>query len=107
MLNWVGAPPRPVILKESRADSSVVLTCAASARRSKSSGDAPAPRGCDEPNADSKATHSRSEGQSSQRLSLVEHQSKMQGRDASFLIGMPKDFEQIVSISSQLELIPI
>ena len=31
----------------------------------------------------------------------------MQGRDANFLIGVPKDFDQIVSITSQLDLIPV
>ena len=38
---------------------------------------------------------------------MTERQAKMQGRDASFLVGQPKDFEQIVRISAQLDLIPV
>ena len=42
-----------------------------------------------------------------QRLGMTERQAKMQGRDASFLIGVPKDFESIVRISSQLDVMPV
>ena len=31
----------------------------------------------------------------------------MQGRDSSFLVGVPRNFEQIVTISAQLDVMPI